>query len=194
MIESELEKFRIPLDTPQTVLLAKYCEELSRWNRKINLTSLSAEAMVRRLVIEPVWIGRELQIRKSLIDIGSGNGSPAIPLQVVCSLNSCRLVEVRAKRAAFLRHVIGALQLGNTVVSKDRFESLPKAIDPAEWVTLQAVSLTEGLVEAIRRVSSPTTTIVWITSPRTKTALDPSRVLSVPITGTQVSLYRLDLS
>jgi 16S rRNA G527 N7-methylase RsmG len=50
LIESELEKFHVETPSARINYLAQYCEELDRWNKKINLTGLSGEAMVRRLV------------------------------------------------------------------------------------------------------------------------------------------------
>src|SRR5205823_4516510 len=99
------------LTLPQKLALAAYCEELARWNKKINLTGLSSADMVHRLVTEPVWIGLQLKPAGILADIGSGNGSPAIPLRVVCPFAACHLIEARTKRAAFLRHIATTLKL-----------------------------------------------------------------------------------
>jgi 16S rRNA (guanine527-N7)-methyltransferase len=193
LIESELEKFHVETPSARINYLAQYCEELDRWNKKINLTGLSGEAMVRRLVAEPVWIGNELQLQGKLVDIGSGNGSPAIPLDIVCPIRACHLVESRTKRAAFLRHVVQTLKLDLVVVHRARFQDLA-ATFKADWITLQAVALTGELVDSIRRFAKGTTCIVWISSQSVETVLPPFRTLTVPVTGTRVFLFRLDLS
>ena len=89
VLESELRKFDIDLPSSQKLALAAYCDELHRWNKRINLTGLSGADMVRRLVVEPGWIGLQLQLTGVLADIGSGNGSPAIPLHI------CRTLQPR---------------------------------------------------------------------------------------------------
>jgi 16S rRNA (guanine527-N7)-methyltransferase len=194
LLDAELGRAELDLQEEQRRKLALFCEELSRWNDKINLTSLSGAALVRRLVVEPAWIALHVPLGGSLIDIGSGNGSPAIPFRIVSSLQICRLVEARARRAAFLRHLAVQLDLPNTIVHRARFEDVAGTFDPPDWVSLQAVALTEKLLRAIQQIAKTTTTILWITTPAARGVVSPSATLVVPETGTQVFLYRLDLS
>src|SRR5689334_25150230 len=61
-----------------------YFQLLTKWNAKINLTGLdlddpTPEAM-DRLLIEPLLAAPHGEGSLSLIDIGSGGGSPALPL------------------------------------------------------------------------------------------------------------------
>lgn len=192
ILESELHQFQIDLNLQQKETLAVYCDELTRWNRKMNLTGLAGSALVRRLVVEPVWVGLQLKSGQGiLLDIGSGNGSPAIPLQVVCGFRKCQLVEARTRRAAFLRHLVSVLKLGEMEIHRARFSDVAEAIDPPDWVTLQAVALTKELLDSLRPVARATTTVVWISSATTKADLKPSDSFTVPITGTRVSLFRL---
>jgi 16S rRNA (guanine(527)-N(7))-methyltransferase RsmG len=194
ILEFELAKFEIELDRPQKVSLAAYCDELVHWNKTMNLTALSGAALVQRLVAEPVWIAREVGIEGSLVDIGSGNGSPAIPFVIARSVHACHLVEARAKRAAFLRHVVASQKFSNTVVHRARFEDVVGTLESPNWISLQAVAFTGKLVDAIRQISSTTTTIVWITSAIASASFEPFRTITVPFTRTRVLLFRLDLS
>src|SRR5262245_32491457 len=111
VLEIELRKFQLELNPNQISMLARYCDELVRWNSKINLTGLKEAELVRRLVVEPAWIANELKLVGRLADIGSGNGSPAIPLHVVSELNTTHLIEGRSKRAAVLGHIVNFLKL-----------------------------------------------------------------------------------
>jgi 16S rRNA (guanine(527)-N(7))-methyltransferase RsmG len=193
VLESELRIFQIELLSHQKLVLARYCDELIRWNKKMNLTGLAGASMVRRLVVEPVWVGLHLHPAGVLADIGSGNGSPAIPLHVVSRLEKTHLIEARARRAAFLRHLGTSLALPGLIVHRGRFEDVTSSLGSVDWVTLQGVHFSTPLLDSIRQVASRTTTIVWITS-SAKGALQPSETLQVPITGTQVLLFRLDQS
>ncbi|HEY2382647.1 MAG TPA: RsmG family class I SAM-dependent methyltransferase [Terriglobia bacterium] len=187
ILESELQQFQIDLTEPQKASLVTYVEELSRWNKKINLTGLAGAALVRRLVAEPIWIGLQLKADGSLLDIGSGNGSPAIALNAVGCFRECHLIEARSKRAAFLRHLTAALSLKNVEVHHARFEDVALKLAAPDWISLQAVALTPQLLALIRRISRPTTRIVWITSSAVEYAgLEPTQSLTVPITGTRV--------
>ncbi|MBO0696364.1 MAG: class I SAM-dependent methyltransferase [Verrucomicrobia bacterium] len=190
ILESELRAFQFDLDPAQKSTLATYCEELSRWNKKINLTGLTGAALVRRLVVEPAWIGLQLKPQGILLDIGSGNGSPAIPLRVVSPFGQCHLVEARTRRAAFLRHLATGLRLPNVEIHHARFEDVAPSIASPDWVTLQAVALTPELMSSIQDISHTTTTVVWMTSSFVELfGLQPSGSLSVPITGTKVFLF-----
>lgn len=194
ILESELLNFQIALPDPQKTVLAAYCDEITRWNRTINLTALSGVALVRRLVVEPVWIARQLAMKGVLVDVGSGNGAPAIPFHVTRSFDSCCLIEARARRAAFLRHLAVTMGLKNVAVHRARFEDVDPTLLSPDWVSLQAVSLSRDLIDSIRKIARSTTTIVWVTSPAAQSQLKPFGTLRVPVTGTEVLLYRLDLS
>jgi 16S rRNA (guanine527-N7)-methyltransferase len=189
VLESELREFEIELPPSQTRILAAYCDELSRWNKRINLTGLAGADMVRRLVVEPVWIGLQLKPAGVVADIGSGNGSPAIPLHVACSLQTSHLIEARAKRAAFLRYVAATLKLSGLQIHKARFEEVAKSLGNLDWITLQGVGLDAELIASIQEAVSATTTIVWITSSRMKAPIEPVTTLRVPVTDTQVFLF-----
>ena len=148
--------------------------------------------MVRRLVVEPVWIGLKLQMTGVLVDIGSGNGSPAIPLHVVSGLSHVHLVEARAKRAAFLRQLAIVLQLAEVTVHRSRFEEVAPTLGPVTWVTLQGVAFSQEVLDSIRPIAGPTTTVVWITAGGSARPLEPIETVHVPLTRTEVLLFRLN--
>ena len=106
--------------------LTAYYELLSRWNRKINLTSLdSPDEAIDRLLLEPIAAARHLPAADvSIMDIGSGGGSPAIPLKLVTPAASLTMVEVKARKSAFLREAVRSLGLENTTVETSRYEEL----------------------------------------------------------------------
>jgi len=193
VLELELRKFQLDLQARQKLVLQRYCDELIHWNRKINLTGLTGANLVRRLVVEPVWVGLQLKASGRLVDIGSGNGSPAIPLHVVSRFSETHLIEARSKRAAFLRQLAVSLELPGVTVHRQRFEEVAPELVAPDWVSLQGVTLSTDLMDAIQSIASGTTTVVWITSGASP-PMEPTRILEVPITGTQVFLFRLDHS
>jgi 16S rRNA (guanine527-N7)-methyltransferase len=104
--------------------LAVYYQLLSHWNQKINLTSLSdPDEAVDRLLLEPVAAAAQLPSATSLIDLGSGGGSPAIPLSLALGVTRLVMVESRTRKAAFLREAVRELALPG-VVETDRFEAV----------------------------------------------------------------------
>lgn len=159
----------------------------------MNLTALSGRTMVRRLVAEPAWIGQQLRLSGRLMDVGSGNGSPGIPLYATCSLSTAHLIEARSKRAAFLRHVVGKLRMKDVFVEQLRIEALDHLETPVDWITLQAVRYSTSLGTVLRRFSLPSTKVVWLTG-QSPCPAEGAQALNVPGSKTQVWVFRLDQS
>ena len=106
--------------------LLSYLELLRRWNARVNLTGLDADADgLDRLIVEPLVAARHVASpAPRIIDIGSGGGSPAIPLRLALRGGSLLMVEARARKAAFLREAVRHLGLADTAVEAGRFEEL----------------------------------------------------------------------
>ena len=87
--------------------LVVYYQVLSHWNRKINLTALSdPDEAVDRLLLEPIAAATHLPHHAALVDLGSGGGSPAIPLALATNAANLVMVESRVRKAAFLREAL----------------------------------------------------------------------------------------
>ena len=122
----------VGLDLPETVLagLEAYFAELARWNRKINLTALAldgdgSDEAVDRFLIEPAVASKYIPASaKSLLDIGSGGGSPAVPIKLCRPDLALTMVEVKVRKSVFLRQVSRLLGLDRTQVETSRFEEL----------------------------------------------------------------------
>jgi 16S rRNA (guanine527-N7)-methyltransferase len=154
--------------------LASYYELLSRWNRKINLTALdNPDEAIDRLLLEPILATRHLPAGDfDIMDIGSGGGSPAIPLKLASSSSSkLTMVEVKARKSAFLREAVRTLGLEKTTVETSRYEELLARPDLHEafgllslrairvevrtLLTLQAFIRPGGLIFLFRGPSGP---------------------------------------
>jgi 16S rRNA (guanine527-N7)-methyltransferase len=104
--------------------LVVYYQVLAHWNRKINLTALDdPEEAVDRLLLEPVAAARHLPRAAEIIDLGSGGGSPAIPLALALGVARLVMVESRVRKAAFLREALRELGMTGSVETA-RFEDL----------------------------------------------------------------------
>ena len=187
IVQAELRTSDLKFSNTVQEQLSRFSDELEHWNRRVNLTSLSGSALVRRLIVEPVWIGEELKMSGVLADIGSGNGSPAIPLSITRGFQQAHLIEARARRAAFLRHVSATLRIPARV-HHARFEDACGELPTVDWITLQAVFPTEDLIKAMQKISTATTTALWITSTRIKPAFGTA--LQTPFPDTQAILFK----
>jgi 16S rRNA (guanine(527)-N(7))-methyltransferase RsmG len=194
-LQAEFAAIRLEIPAPEVMRLARYCGEIERWNHRMNLTSLSGRAMVQRLVVEPVWIARELDIRGDVVDIGSGNGSPAIPFAISRDLDSIQMVESRSRRVAFLRHLVAMLEIRTARVHRGRFEEVAVGLAAPDWFTLQGVALTEGLLTTIKAIQRPETRVAWITAEGvTRPCGWNCWSLRTPLTGSEILVGTMDQS
>ena len=124
--------------------LASYYELLDRWNRKINLTALdNPDEAIDRLLLEPIVAARQLPSTVgSLMDVGSGGGSPAIPIKLSLPGTALTMVEAKARKSAFLREAVRTLRLERTTVETARYEELlarPELHEAFDVLSLRAV-------------------------------------------------------
>lgn len=91
----------LPDDAP--ALLEALVEELGRWNRRIKLTAPGThEQLARRLVDDGLQLVAHVRGR-TLIDVGTGPGIPALVLAAALPELEVRCVEAISKKVAFTR-------------------------------------------------------------------------------------------
>ena len=153
---------RAGLEVSDTLVerLGVYVELLQRWNARMNLTALDdRDTGLDRLVIEPLLAARHLPTFKgALIDIGSGGGSPAIPLKIAAPGVSLVMVEVKTRKGAFLREAIRQLELKNTTVERGRYEELlprPELHEGHDVLTLRAVRVEMRVLRGLQAFVRP---------------------------------------
>jgi 16S rRNA (guanine527-N7)-methyltransferase len=159
----------VPVTTELAAALAAYVDFLSTWNRKINLTAVPLEPAtdeaIDRLVIESLIAARHVLAEDRVaIDIGSGGGSPAIPLRMAAPWLRFVLVEVKSRKAAFLRAVARDLSLSNVEVENHNLAELrPRAElqGIADLVTMRAVRLDADVLGTIQRLLRPGGRVFW---------------------------------
>ena len=116
----------------------RYLDCLLRWAPRINLTGAATRESAFETLVAPV-LGAEKLLDGHVIDVGSGNGSPALILAVLRPDLRFTLLEPRAKRWAFLREAAREMGLGNTNALRDRSDAYHG--DLATTVTMRAVGL-----------------------------------------------------
>jgi 16S rRNA (guanine527-N7)-methyltransferase len=127
--------------------LEVYFRLLEKWNLKINLSGLdlaeSTTEAIDRLLIEPLAAARFVRPGAARgIDIGSGGGSPAIPMALALPAFSVVMVEAKTRKSVFLREAIRVLGLESSTVVNARFEellSIPVLHEAHDLLTVRAV-------------------------------------------------------
>jgi 16S rRNA (guanine527-N7)-methyltransferase len=140
--------------------LEAYYRLLAHWNTSINLTALPlnpiTDQAIDRLLIEPISAAQYLSTAApAWFDVGSGGGSPAIPLKLARPAAQLTMVESKERKAAFLREAVRSLRMDNARVEAVRIEALAadlKLKATADLVTVRAVRTDQGLFDAIAQL------------------------------------------
>ena len=160
-------KANLSLDPRSSEALAAYYRLLEFWNEKVNLTAFSLkdapDEAIDRLLVEPLVAARHLHgahghgphlgPHPRLLDIGSGGGSPAIPLKIAIPSLHLVMVESKTRKSAFLREAIRHLNLADASVETVRAEDLltrPELHESQDLVSVRAVRLEQKLLTSIQ--------------------------------------------
>lgn len=108
-------------------LFETYFNELQKWNQAINLTSIhDEEEIIIKHFIDSLAGLKQISISKGtrILDVGAGAGFPSIPLKLACPQSAITLVEPSKKKSAFLRYMIGTLNISDAEVISEKLECL----------------------------------------------------------------------
>ena len=174
MLESRLEPPAVsaalaaaghPVAPETAVALAEYLRLLVKWNRAYNLTGIrDPDELVGRHLVESLALAPRLRGER-IADVGTGAGLPGIPLAIVAPERRFVLIESRAKRVYFLRHVVMTLGLDNAEVAHTRVEDLP-CERPFDTVLARAVAAPAAHVAMTRHLTAPGTILLLLTAAR----------------------------
>jgi 16S rRNA (guanine527-N7)-methyltransferase len=148
--------------------LALYLALLARWNRRINLAAFDldrpSDHAIDRLVVEPVLAAAEVSARdRVVVDIGSGGGSPALPLKIQRPHVRMTLVEARLRKTAFLREAVRELGLAAVRIETVRLGRAGVAglNGTADVVTMRAVRMDADVLGGIAALLAPSGRLLW---------------------------------
>lgn len=153
-----LVPFDIFISDDRVDQLIVYMDLLLRWNRKINLTSIStAEECVTRHFGESFFLSRLIELRGLLLDIGSGAGFPGLALKLIAPQLEVVLLEPVAKKRAFLKEVARSCAVGPVQVIGSRLEEFARGEQVISYdiITARAVGGLELLVRIAKDLLRP---------------------------------------
>lgn len=166
--------------------LETYFQLLTTWSKKINLTGLNLEdpapEAFDRLLIEPLKAAQYVPATvRRLLDVGSGGGSPAVPLALACPDAQLLMIESKTRKSVFLREVVRALELTRAEVVTSRFEellALPALHEAHDLITVRAVRVETRVLMNLQAFLKPGGSILLFRGP---TGTDPSEILTPPL-------------
>ncbi len=168
-LERGIAAFSLPVDAAAKALLERYAERLLAWNRKVNLTSVTAPAEVaEKHIVDSLLVLRAIEGARTLLDVGAGAGLPGVPLACARRDLEVTCCDSVGKKVAFVKAVSAELGVDVRAIAvraagDPERERLPRAgavvsralADPSDWVPLGARYVAGGgvLVAMLGRVA-----------------------------------------
>lgn len=145
-----------PGDTQLDALL-DFLDQLERWNATYNLTAVrDRREMLTQHLADCLAVVAPLARHAAggrLLDVGSGGGLPGVVIAVMLPGWDVTCVDAVGKKAAFVRHVAGALGLANLHAQHARVEALRG--DAFDVVSARAFATLADLVRLTARHLRP---------------------------------------
>nr|MBI3613203.1 16S rRNA (guanine(527)-N(7))-methyltransferase RsmG [Nitrospirota bacterium] len=135
----------VPLSQALADQCSVYFHELQAWNDKTNLTAITDEQEIAvKHFLDSLICSKALDQPEQarLLDVGSGGGFPGIPLKLMHPELDVTLLEPSQKKTAFLRHIIGTLEL-------DRIVAIPRRIEEFSREPIYQAGFTHVIIRAV---------------------------------------------
>ena len=155
-IRSSSARLGVLLDDEQVAALSAHARAVAHANARLHLTSIVepetfverhiAESLVGALLLEP-------DVRGVLVDLGSGNGYPGIPIAVVRRGLRAVLVESSPRKAAFLSTAVRAAALREATVLEANVQR-PADLSPLGKIRVIATRAMGGWERLLPKLSS----------------------------------------
>jgi 16S rRNA (guanine527-N7)-methyltransferase len=161
--------------------LGAYLAILARWSTAVDLLGALDDDEVVGLVWESLAALPWVAATDGLLDVGSGNGFPAVPLLLARPGATGVLLEPRERRWAFLREVVRELALPVEVVRERIAEHRG---GPYTVVTVRGVAMGEWLPHAGRLLDRAGTLLWWTGAARAEAfarRVEEGRVITSPL-------------
>lgn len=165
-VASALKPFGIDLDHGQSQQVVRYVDLLIRWNRAVNLTAIeNPKEILARHFGESMVLAKLVDLRGSLLDVGTGAGFPGLALKIIRPELNVVLLEPVTKKRAFLKEVLRECGLTGVEVRGDRIEDFSEKRPASfDFVTVRAVGSFGALLPAIASCLTPQGSIcLWLT-------------------------------
>ncbi|MEG0829530.1 MAG: 16S rRNA (guanine(527)-N(7))-methyltransferase RsmG [Anaerovoracaceae bacterium] len=124
-LEKALEQLNIPYDDEMIGKFKKYMDEILRWNKMVNITSIKEEQeFIKKHYIDSLLcVGfPEFQEAKKILDMGTGGGFPGVPLAIIAPNKKFILMDSLNKRVKIIQEICSDLGINNVRVIHGRAE------------------------------------------------------------------------
>ncbi|MEE9495926.1 MAG: 16S rRNA (guanine(527)-N(7))-methyltransferase RsmG [Desulfobacterales bacterium] len=118
-------KLGVEIDAGITAQFSVHASELIKWNRKLNLTSIThPKDLAVKHFLDSLAPAHFIPDNARMLDIGSGGGFPGIPLKILNPSLRVMLIDGTRKKVNFLKHALRTLKLESIEAHQIRAENL----------------------------------------------------------------------
>ena len=146
LVEKHLRPHFPWLTAPQIALLENHYSLMMRWNKRINLTAITAiEEVVKRHYGESLAVAAAIPPGGwKIIDAGSGAGFPGVPIAIARPECTVTMLEIDIRKGVFIKET--TLDLPNAFVKNERLSAYQPGCD---WLVSRALHRQELIPYAI---------------------------------------------
>lgn len=174
LLRRGLDLLEVSVENEAQARLVRYCLELEKWNRRINLIARNTgrrdivdKHFLDSLTLVPL-LDRTVLAGSTLLDVGSGAGFPGLVLKIARPSFRVVLLEPRERRVAFLRHVIRQTGLRDVEAAASRVEKGRPADREYAVITGRAVADVENFLALVNPLAGPDTLVICMQGVRGK--------------------------
>ena len=150
-MKEECEKNNIQISNEEIEKLYIYMKEILEWNEKVNVTAIKDEKeFIVKHFIDSLTIEKYITNGEKVLDIGTGEGFPGIPIKITKNKSHVDLVDSVNKKLNVIRDIIPKIKLEDIECIHTRAEDLAKNVkyrESYDVVTSRAVANLTTLVE-----------------------------------------------
>lgn len=193
------ERLGLELTEGMKESLLSYLDELIKWNKRMNLTSIEEpEDIIVSHFIDSLAYLKAFSLKEGrIVDLGTGAGFPGIPLKIYLRSIKLVLIESSKKKASFLHHIVGLLRLDDVKIINKRIEELDPASDPqliSGIIVSRAFAKLDKLLECSLPLLRPDGRIIAGKGWDIEEEMTKLMALGLPISIKAVYKFRLPLS
>ena len=139
----------VAVDATDIERASRLLDELERWNRAYNLTSIDARSEMLTHHLLDSWAIAPFLHGTRIIDVGTGAGFPGLPLAILAPDKNFTLLDSNGKKVRFVAHAARTLGLVNVEAVHARAES-HRVERPYDTVVARAFA---ALPEMLRNIA-----------------------------------------
>ncbi|NNC96853.1 MAG: 16S rRNA (guanine(527)-N(7))-methyltransferase RsmG, partial [Gammaproteobacteria bacterium] len=121
-LKSGLDEMDLVAKQSQFQKLLDLVDLLLRWNKKINLTSITKpHEVISKHILDSLSMVPHIS-GDNILDVGTGAGFPGLPLAIMLPDTQFTLLDSNRKKLTFIQHVITKLGLENVRATHSRIQ------------------------------------------------------------------------